>query len=88
MKERFYQPPGDTSPEALQVQIDILRKIGAEGRMRMAFELSDNLRRLTEEGIRQRHPEYSEKQVIQAVLSLQLEPVMMDEIFPDGWVRA
>jgi len=53
--------PADTTLEAVRKQFEILRRLGPEGRLRMAFEMSDNLRRIVEAGVRGRHPDYNEK---------------------------
>jgi hypothetical protein len=47
----------DTTADAARFQTAVLRRLGIEGRARMTFELSDNLRAVTEAGIRHRHPE-------------------------------
>ncbi|AQQ70263.1 hypothetical protein SMSP2_00607 [Limihaloglobus sulfuriphilus] len=62
--------PKDTSKDAYLKQIEVLRKIGPQRRAEMVIELSDNLRSIVEAGIRNRHPEYTDQQVVQAVLSL------------------
>ncbi len=43
----------------------------------MTFELSDNLRAITEAGIRHRHPEYDEEQVRLALI----RAVLGDKLF-------
>ena len=53
----------DTTIEADAVQIRVLRKIGIEGRARMTFQLSNNMRRTVEAGVRYRNPEYDDRQV-------------------------
>src|SRR3954467_8276373 len=55
--------PRDTSPDAVRIQNQALRKIGLPGRAAMTFELGDNLRRLSESGIRLHHPDYDEQEV-------------------------
>jgi len=61
----------------MREQVAILRKLGPEGRLRMAFELSDTVRAVAEAGIRHRHPEYDELQVRQALIRMMLG----DELF-------
>lgn len=46
------------------------REIGPEGRSLIAAELSEAVRRTTLDGIRARHPEYSEDEVRLAFLKL------------------
>jgi hypothetical protein len=64
--------PSDTTIDALRKQFEILERIGIEGRAEMTFQLSDNLRQIIEEGVRLRHPEYSDSQVRQEVLRITL----------------
>jgi hypothetical protein len=53
----------DTTPEALAVQVRVLRRIGPAGRLAMMFELSDNLRSLVAAGVRHRHPGWDNRTV-------------------------
>jgi hypothetical protein len=55
--------PRDTSIDAIRVQHQALRKLGIAGRAAMTFQLGDNLRSLSESGVRLHHPEYDERQV-------------------------
>jgi hypothetical protein len=64
--------PKDTAIDALRKQFEILERIGIEGRAEMTFQLSDNLRQIIEDGVRLRHPEYSDSQVRQEVLRITL----------------
>jgi hypothetical protein len=54
---------GDTAREAEKRQIEILRRMGAEGRLRAAIELTRTSRKLLWEGVRRRHPDYNERQI-------------------------
>lgn len=49
--------PFDTTDEALEVQRAVWRRVGAEARVRIAFELSEAARRVALAGIAARHPE-------------------------------
>jgi hypothetical protein len=62
----------DTSADALAVQLEVLRRIGMEGRAAMTFELSDNLRQIVKDGVRYHHPDWDEGQVKQEVLRIVL----------------
>jgi len=62
----------DTALEAARFQFSILRSHSSEERVAMAIELSDSLRSTVEEGIRQRHPEYTERMVHLAALRLSI----------------
>ena len=69
--------PKDTTLEAYRFQVQVWRRMGPEGRLRAAFEASDNLRELVASGVRLRYPNYSEEQVKLAVTRL----MVGDEVF-------
>ena len=50
----------DTSPEAQIAQIDAARKLGREGRLRVAIGMSEDARRISIDGVKRRHPELSD----------------------------
>lgn len=49
--------PLDTSERAAAIQDELHRALGADGRVRMAMEMSDLAREFSLAGIRARHPE-------------------------------
>src|SRR6476660_10555468 len=59
--------PRDTSEDAVRVQHRALRHLGLAGRAAMTFELGNNLREITQSGIRHQHPEFSEEQTRTAI---------------------
>jgi hypothetical protein len=75
--------PLDTTIEAARKQFEILRRIRPEVRLKMAFELSDNLRSLVEAGVRQRHPDFDEQRVQQEVLRLMVGETLFRQMCPD-----
>lgn len=75
--------PMDTSIDCFEQQTEVLRQMGIGRRAALTFELSDNLRSVTQSGIRSRHPEYNESQVTQAYLRLILEPKLFKQVFPN-----
>jgi len=75
--------PYDTSLHAEFVQDDVLRKMDIRQRAEMTFELSDNVRRLAQAGVRSRHPEYDDKMVGMAVTKLMIGDSMFKEVFGD-----
>ena len=77
----------DTSPEAARRQTEALRRMGLSGRAALTFELMDDLRNVTQAGIRSRHPEYSDQQVIQAYLKLILDPDLFGQLLPGCEIR-
>ncbi|MHC4519396.1 MAG: hypothetical protein ACYTAS_12470 [Planctomycetota bacterium] len=74
----------DTSPAALSEQIRVLRALGVEGRARMTFELSDNLRRVVADGVRYRHPDWDTEQVRRGVARIMLGERLFAQVFGDS----
>jgi len=60
----------DTSPAVTEAQNKLYREIGESGRARIAAEMSDMLRDLAITGVRQRHPEFDDEQVLTEVLAV------------------
>ncbi|UCG46382.1 MAG: hypothetical protein JSU94_12840 [Phycisphaerales bacterium] len=79
--------PSDTSPEAERRQIEILRGLGIAERARITFELNDNLDAIVEAGVRSRHPEWDQQQVMQEVLRLVVGDHLFQQIFGDDRTR-
>ena len=75
--------PKDTTLAAARMQFAILRKIGMEGRARMAIGLSDGLRSIIESGVRQRHPDYDENMVRLAALRIAIGEELFRQAYPD-----
>lgn len=59
---------GDTEDKARAVQLAVLRRLGPSERVRIAAEMSEDVRRLAIEGELRRHPELTEAEARQAVL--------------------
>jgi hypothetical protein len=64
--------PRDTTRDAFRRQLEVLRRLGVEGRAAMTFELSDNLRALAEAGVRHRHPDWDDRTVAREVTRLMI----------------
>ena len=64
--------PVDTSLEAWQVHVDALRRMSGEERVAKALDLSDTARRISEAGLRHRHPDWSDERIRDALLDLLL----------------
>ena len=75
--------PADTTIEAVRKQFEILRRLGPEARFKMAFEMSENLRRIVESGLRGRHPDWDEERVRRRVLRLMIGERLYREVFGD-----
>jgi len=55
--------PADTTPEAARVQMAIFRRMSSGQRLQLALQMSDTLRSIVADGIRSRHPTFSDEQV-------------------------
>jgi hypothetical protein len=76
----------DTTLEAHKKQVEILQKLSPERKALMAMELTDNVRRIAVSGIRSRHPEFSEKQVMRELLRLIVGNELFEKIASaKGW---
>lgn len=54
---------GDTSQEAASVQLEVYRRMTPAERLRVGLELTQMSRDLLSQGIRSRHPAYSNDEV-------------------------
>lgn len=75
--------PADTTIEAARKQFEILRRLDAETRLKMAFELSDNLRSIVEAGVRLRHGDWDEQKINRQVVYLMIGETLFKQIYPD-----
>lgn len=64
--------PSDTTVEAAKRQLEIMRELGPQKRIEMAFDMSNSLRDIVEAGVKLRHPDYNEQKTKQEVLRLML----------------
>jgi len=79
--------PADTTLEAAKKQFEILRRLGPEVRLQMAFEMSDNLRQIVEDGVKHHHPDFDEKKVKLEVLRLMIGDKLYGQILKDAGGR-
>ena len=75
--------PTDTSPEAHALQLELYRRMGPSGRAAAASRLTDAARRLTEAGIRARHPNYTPSQVLLAFARIRIGDELVRKVWPD-----
>ena len=73
----------DTSDEALAVQLDCLRRMTPQERLRRACAWSGQIRRMAFDAIRRRHPEYTEDEVRLKFIELTYGKTLADEV--RGW---
>lgn len=71
----------DTTHDALAVRIERLRQLGPQRRSEVALQLSVTTREIARDGIRRRHPTYSEREVELALYRL----LVGDELFRRAW---
>jgi len=74
----------DTGPAEHEAQLEVLRRLGPEGRLRLAMQMSDDARDVTSAGIAARHPGYSVEQVRWALRRL----ILGDALFRSAWPEA
>jgi hypothetical protein len=73
----------DTDPRAKEVWIELLRKMGPEGRLAMALRITDLAFRMSEAGVRQAHPHASDREVFLRAASWRLPRETMIRAY--GW---
>lgn len=56
--------PLDTSPDALEVQRSAFADLGPDARFRAALEMSEAVRQIRLSGLRERHPDASESELV------------------------
>jgi hypothetical protein len=78
----------DTSPEAHELQLRLYRSMAPERRSELALRMSDDIRRIAEEGIKRRHPEYSERDVRRALVVLLYGREAASKVWPGAAVPA
>lgn len=70
----------DTSDEALAVQLDCLRRMTPQERLRRACAWSGQVRRMAMNAIRRRHPDYTEDDVRLKFIELTYGKALADEV--------
>jgi hypothetical protein len=75
--------PLDTPPEVYWTHREALQKLGAAGRLQLAFDISEQMWRTARAGIQRRHPEYSNEQVQLALIRLRLGEKLFRIGYPD-----
>lgn len=70
----------DTSAEALEVQLDCLRKMSPRERISKMCALSRQVRNMAFSAIRRRHPEFDEEEVQLAFIELTYGKPLADDV--------
>lgn len=71
----------DTTREAAEVQRAAWRRMGGSARAELALRMSEDLRRVTMDGIRHAHPDWSEQRVRAAMLRRVLGDALYEAAF-------
>ena len=74
--------PRDTRPEAYEIQLGLYRALPAGRKAEMAAMMSDEVRQISRDGIRRRHPEYSDLEVTQALAVLLFGRETAERLWP------
>ncbi len=72
----------DTSDEAARVQLEVYRRMAPSDRLRVGLELTRMSRELIAQGIRTRHPEYSDEEVRWALIRAWIGRDMFQRAYP------
>ena len=70
----------DTSPEAYDIQIELIRRMSPQERLRKAFGLSRHLKRMAFDAIRRRHPEFDDRALRMRFIQLTYGKELADEL--------
>ena len=62
--------------------------MGAERRSELMFQMSEDIRRVSRDAIRQRHPEYAETELRRAFIALLHGPDIARKIWPGAEIPA
>ncbi len=76
--------PRDTSEDAARIQLEVYRRMAPSERLNVGLELTRMSRDLLAEGIRARHPEYSDDEVKWAVIRVWIGRDMFRRAYPHG----
>ena len=64
------------------MHFEVLRRLGIGRRASMTFDLGDVLRRVTEAGVRHRHPDYDDDMVRLALIRLWIGAELFRRVHP------
>ncbi len=71
----------DTSPEALEVWLSLLRKKTVSEKMAMVFEMNRFARQMAEMGVRMRYPSANDREIFLRVAALHLSREDMIRVY-------
>lgn len=70
----------DSSSDAEAVQLELLRQMSPQQRIKVVCGLSNNIRQMVFSAIRRRHPDYSENQVRLVFIELTYGKDLADDV--------
>jgi hypothetical protein len=76
--------PADTSPEAWKVFLDLQRRMPPGEKLQRTLEWSELVRRFAEGGIRQRHPNADDHEVLLRYARMTLGPDLFRKAYGDA----
>ena len=76
--------PGDTSPEAWKVYIELQRKLSPAEKLRQAFEWSEVVSQFAEAGMRQRYPHADDREIFLRVARTKLGPELFHKVYGEA----
>lgn len=71
--------PRDTSAKAAAIQERLHDALGPEGRFRLAMQMSELAREFAKAGVRERHPDYTDAEILRELARLFYGRVPNDE---------
>ncbi len=79
--------PRDTSVKVVKILFSLIKKRSASEKLWLTTKLSDGLMALSKQGIRNRHSDYTERQVTEAYLKFILEKTLYNKIFRGSKIK-
>ncbi len=75
-------PPhtNDTSAKAYNVQLDLLRQMSPMDRLRKTFSLSRQVKQMSMDAIRRRHPDFDESEIRHRFIELTYGKALADDL--------
>ena len=74
--------PSDTTAPAHQAQLEIYRRMGADARLALGLQMSDELQQVAADGIRLRHPGYDAEMLWAALVRQRLGLEIFRIVYP------
>jgi hypothetical protein len=72
--------PNDTSPDAAEMQLNILRQKSPAQRVALAINLTSEVIQASKRAIRRHHPEFTDRQVMHMFVELHYGKALADEV--------